>query len=299
MNTHTMLIDLLEHVLKKPVWVGISALSDQDVNTLVPYIRNRVIPVSHVAKLNMGNLGEWNRLGYGIHWGQTTKKAPAPELNKRNRREDTAYVSHLWIDIDNPKSPQDALEALLNDKHAPTYVIHSGGGIHAYYKLTAPLDLREADDAQLRDVERVIEGLVFHWDADLNCRELSRTLRLPGLINMKPKRNGAPCQIIYADEGHALPFEAFRERFYELGADRTPRPFDYTPNEDGSMPRYLADYLCTPQASGERNATMFKMVTFAIKAGFFDENDFMGRGMADGMHEREIRGIIASALRTV
>lgn len=301
-TTTEFILNLCEQALKTRSWWAITAKLDDEsyIQESKPFIRNNLMGLSQVAKLKhaataeafMKNVAAWNRLGYGIHFGNTLKRR-LPE-GKRSTREETLYLTHMWLDVDDG-DPQENAERVITGELEPTYVVHSGGGIHAYYKLKTMVTV---DSERLRDYERTLEGLALSFGGDLNCRELSRTLRLPGTVNMKPKRNGALARIIYqSDATHE--YEAFEERYFGLGADRTPKPFARCENASDEMPRYLAEYLSTPQASGERNARMFSMATFALKADFFNEQDFYARGLADGMSEFEIRNVLASACRTV
>jgi hypothetical protein len=81
---------------------------------------------------------------------------------------------------------------------APTVLVNSGNGLHAYWPFDRILDLREADArskaaTDLKAFQRVIITLAKRsreWDFD-NTADLARVLRWPGTLNHKsnpPKR---------------------------------------------------------------------------------------------------------------
>lgn len=95
----------------------------------------------------------------------------------RNRRYggrdavDRAHV--LWADCDSPES----LAALERFEPAPSMVILSGAGRHAYWSLSPP--------AEVAEVERSNRRLAHALDADVRATDAARILRPPGTFNFK------------------------------------------------------------------------------------------------------------------
>lgn len=76
-----------------------------------------------------------------------------------------------------------AMSRLVEAPIPPTLVTHSGGGLHAFWRLVAPLplDTPEAQATAVVWLRRLAQAL----DADPQCAEVARVLRLPGTVNHK------------------------------------------------------------------------------------------------------------------
>jgi hypothetical protein len=99
------------------------------------------------------------------------------------------YLGAMFVDVDFNKTPpeQAALRIALLDSHGvpPSMIVHSGGGLHLYWSLLAPLDLRtperrDAVKGLLKNLARVAAG-------DPASAESARILRVPGTDNYKPE----------------------------------------------------------------------------------------------------------------
>jgi hypothetical protein len=117
-------------------------------------------------------------------------------MRKKAEREDIAAMAHLHVDID-PR-PGRELEserrrtlAMLTDKlpesvPPPTWIIDSGGGYWAFWKLREPFAI-EADSARYEEAKRYNVQLEVLFDGD-GCHNVDRIGRLPGTIN-RPDAN--------------------------------------------------------------------------------------------------------------
>jgi len=136
------------------------------------------------------------------------KEQPARGRGSAN---DVAYLPCMHADFDLlndhnvhaksalPKSV-DELHDFLSEASIPqpSALINSGNGVHAYWHLDAPLDLREQEShkrgaAMLSDFQKTIIKLAKTrrgWDFD-NTGDLARVLRYPGTKNHKtnPPKN--------------------------------------------------------------------------------------------------------------
>lgn len=105
----------------------------------------------------------------------------APRKERKGRKESVSMVPGLFCDFD--FSPFEAggieaMERLDRFRPQPTAVVHTGGGLHCYWKLKNAL-------MPTPDIEAKIWGLVYHLGADEGAKDLSRILRIPGTWNHK------------------------------------------------------------------------------------------------------------------
>ncbi len=67
----------------------------------------------------------------------------------------------------------------------PTWVIHSGNGLHAYWDFDAPLGITGPDDPTIGRVEGLLSRLYAHLGGIDSVQDISRVLRFPGSFNAK------------------------------------------------------------------------------------------------------------------
>jgi hypothetical protein len=90
-----------------------------------------------------------------------------------------------WIDVDEPAN----VEWVRQFAHRPHMVVRSGsGGVHAYWRLAAAIELDE--------LEAVNRKLAHRLGADDGVWDRARIMRLPGTVNAKA---GRACQLAYID----------------------------------------------------------------------------------------------------
>jgi hypothetical protein len=158
-------------------------------------------PSRHIA------LADTSALASGLHdllagnrrgWHAFYSVAPRQTDLGRWRRGGTANLHHLpalFADIDRP--PAEVLPRLRDTHPSPSAVVLSGGGVHAYWWLTAPtVDWRTAN--------AVLRGLAQHLDGDRT--HVAGALRLPGSRNPKPGRDRCTLHTL---TDHHYPLEAF------------------------------------------------------------------------------------------
>lgn len=92
----------------------------------------------------------------------------------------------LWIDYDfGPKHTRETFNEKLDGfQLRPSWVIQSGGGIHAYWLLEEPVDLRggEASDG-VQWLQATVKGLELYFESDPRVWDASRIMRVPGTMN--------------------------------------------------------------------------------------------------------------------
>lgn len=113
---------------------------------------------------------------------------------KRGTRDDVASVPALWLDLDIagpghkrtdqlPPDEEAAMGLLKRFGLAPTMVVHSGGGLQAWWVLTEPMS-PEAYEALAEDWQAMWDGLAKPYVVD-HVFDSTRLMRLPGTWNHK------------------------------------------------------------------------------------------------------------------
>jgi hypothetical protein len=112
---------------------------------------------------------------------------------KGGKAENLTDLRALFVDVDFKTTPVPEASlriALLDALGAPpSVIVHSGGGLHLYWLLLQPLDLR-TEPARTR-AKNLLRYLCAACAGDLVSAEPVRILRLPGTNNRKPEY-GAP-----------------------------------------------------------------------------------------------------------
>lgn len=117
-------------------------------------------------------------------------------MSKKAEREDISRMEFLHVDIDpRPGEEIDAeraralkilTSALPGGVPKPTFIVDSGGGYHAYWKLTEPFEI-DGQVEQYEHAKRYNLQLETEFGADA-CHNVDRIMRLPGTINRPDKR---------------------------------------------------------------------------------------------------------------
>lgn len=140
---------------------------------------------------------------------------------------DSRRINALWADVDTGPghsyaSQQQAREALEAFPLKPSLLLSSGRGIHAYWRLSEPVDGAEFD----RAVE-LVRGLAQRLHGDPNVADRARIMRIPGTNNLDPKRKKDgrtyPVSLLYCEDlapGYSL------DEFEAAGVQRVPRKGD-------------------------------------------------------------------------
>ncbi len=129
----------------------------------------------------------------GFHMGPKDKKV-------LRVRDNVAYLKALWLDIDfkdGYSSPKEAASALRGlGLPAPSILVHSGNGIHAYWPLVDPIPLNEWLLLSNGLKEAAKEAGIH---ADLACTaDACRVLRPPRTYNWKDPDNPKQVQVLYS-----------------------------------------------------------------------------------------------------
>lgn len=126
------------------------------------------------------------------------------DVDKKAEREDIASVNYFHVDVDpgltnDLAKEQDRILAMflpetLGGKPKkgiplPTFIVFSGGGYQAFWKLATPLPI-EGDLAKAEDAKRYNQQLESAYGAD-RCHNIDRLMRLPGNMNIPDEKKKA------------------------------------------------------------------------------------------------------------
>lgn len=104
-----------------------------------------------------------------------------PRIRPRGTKDDVTLSPGFFCDLDFKRFPEEeagALRGLAEFPLKPSWVIGTGGGLHCYWRLTAPV---RADDA----FERKVKALARMLNADPGATDRARVLRVPGTWHHK------------------------------------------------------------------------------------------------------------------
>ncbi len=113
--------------------------------------------------------------GCEVYFGVATR------LERKGRKDSVAMVPGPFCDLDFSAFETggiEALERLDRFRPHPTALIHSGGGLHPYWRLKTPL-------LPTTQTRAIIRALVRELGADPAATDLSRVLRVPGTWSWK------------------------------------------------------------------------------------------------------------------
>lgn len=114
-----------------------------------------------------------------VYFGVATRrKMPG---RPRGRNADVLHLPGLWADLDFDRFEAgglDALEVLEAFRPRPTQIVHSGGGLHVYWRSAEPMFPAPQRRAMLRALTRMLR-------ADPAATDFARVLRVPGTWSWK------------------------------------------------------------------------------------------------------------------
>jgi hypothetical protein len=146
-----------------------------------------------------------NRQQYNIYYSTNPLRAATTSKAKKI---DVAAAAFVWADLDpeGKETPEAAkaryLQALeTSGLPPPTFVIDSGNGVQALYRLNPPVPLPDASapawENVVARVEAINQALMTRLGCHAETRNIDRILRLPGSINWpnaaKLKKGRTPC----------------------------------------------------------------------------------------------------------
>lgn len=230
---------------------------------------------------------EWaerqNISGMNVYW---TVNAVRPGRNRKPAKEDISHARFVHVDIDPPKTggkfdKPAILEALASLPTPPSFVIDSGGGFNALWRLDAPCE-------NLSSIEGINTQVRDFFDADA-CQNIDRLMRVPGTINYpnaaKRARGRGDAQAAWAlcDEGQlyepvelAASFPAAKPRAPSASSP-VAMPSNVKPETPDTLGLGLLDPLrsaITEPPGADRSGDGVAAARLMINAGFTDTQIF-------------------------
>jgi len=192
---------------------------------------------------------------------------------KDNRLASNArYLKSLFIDMDGYASKKDAAQALnafldktgLADLGTP-YVVGSGGGLHCYWPLHAPVPV-ETWKPVAENFKRLCKQEGLSIDMSVTA-DAARVLRVPETTNFK-KKYATPRPVRILTEGDTFDFDVLAEiiRDRVLGAVYEAAPAPLALDIPGARPS-RAEPSATSVKLFENTATKFKLIWLATQNG--------------------------------
>lgn len=191
-------------------------------------------------------------------------------MSDKPTKADIAAMSWLYVDVDPNPPPvgvdkvahntaereriRELLRHLPGDAPEPTYVVFSGGGYQAAWRLREPIPLAGTKEAAA-EAERYNRRLEELLGAD-NCHNVDRLLRLPGTINRpdakkrKKGRGEALAEVVVFDGGDhdIVLFErAEPKRATKKAAPRIIESLDELPEDVPRLCRVAIANGCDPE----------------------------------------------------
>ncbi|MCC7291438.1 MAG: hypothetical protein IT449_05170 [Phycisphaerales bacterium] len=212
-----------------------------------------IVEVRRLHEMRRGGISTWHRADelHTLADALASDNARGEQLyigaNPRNRHggtkaADVALARCVFADFDgvSVEEAHDRIEAARLP--APTLILFSGHGVHAYWRLAEPI----TDPAFWTHVQR---RLAIALDSDPAVKDAPRIMRLPGFLNLKDPSRPVQAEIIEADPS----------RVCEL-ADI----FDHLPEAEEARPQRAAQADATPR-SVNTLAAMAKAANYAAK----------------------------------
>jgi len=134
-----------------------------------------------------------NSEGCNCYFGVCLRKT------QKGDKSSVASISALWGDLDGKNFAGGKPEALAQLQQLPPYlypsiILDTGHGYHPYWLLRETEPIESPQD--ILRLEAYMKGLALTLHGD-STSDLSRVLRLPGLVNQKDAKNPCLCHIIH------------------------------------------------------------------------------------------------------
>jgi hypothetical protein len=119
--------------------------------------------------------------------------------NSWRRKDNVADTVWIWGEVDfkdHPDiEPDEIAQRLLAMEPAATKIVHSGHGLHAYWRLAEREDASPGEGQ--RRIEEVLRPACAHIGGDPHVAETSRLMRLPGSHNTRVPGEKLPVEIVH------------------------------------------------------------------------------------------------------
>lgn len=184
MTTHSQLEYFVGCIFEPGDWVEIRALRDEQVRKLWS-------PANKLQN-QAEQLQKFNEEGFNINFGVNPRKGQGCSGDKA-----VELCRCLFVDFDNVSGsacfkPSDIILAKIAEieLQRPTVLVHSGHGVHCYWRLTSPVEPGFWSEQQQR--------LNITVSSDPAIKNPERLMRLPGFMNTKSEPH-VKCETVCID----------------------------------------------------------------------------------------------------
>lgn len=128
-----------------------------------------------------------NQSNENVYFGVCTRRRKGS-----GKKDNLSYFPGVWVDIDFKdfeNGESDVHTILASFPLQPTLLVHTGGGAHAYWLLTVPLEITPESLLQFEELNKAF-AKALNGD---HCHSLEHILRIPGTTNrptQKKRLNG-------------------------------------------------------------------------------------------------------------
>jgi len=178
---------------------------------------------------------DWRQVSQHNSEGFDCYFSVCPRKSREGGKASVASLSTLWTDIDGKDFEGGKPEALSQFEKLPPYlypsiIVDTGNGYHGYWPLR---EEEEVEPENISQLEGYLRGLAVALNGDRTF-DLSRVLRLPGLLNLKDAKKPRLCHITHWQPDRRFNLSDFDEYWAET-MDRAeagkPRRFPGVPME--------------------------------------------------------------------
>lgn len=194
-------------------------LFDQALTDKLGDIELRTFPQGQIPTSNFFNsCSSAAAFAYSLYMqGRDVYFGVNPRVGLGGKKENVEYLCTFHAEIDYGRDGHkkesfwptydEAYEAILSFHPAPSIVVHSGGGFHAYWPLEEPIKVTDIGVDVLEAINKEISAKI---GGDKGTQDLSRLLRVPGSSNNKIPGN--PRRVTLEENTHKkFTFEDFIE----------------------------------------------------------------------------------------
>lgn len=195
-----------------------------------------------------------------------------PRRGESGKGSDVAGALCLFADVDGGEDGiEGAVELVKRDPFlpSPNLVVVSGGGLHCYWLLKAPLWFenakgREDYSVTLRRLQKVIGGSAPGAHADPACKDAARVLRVPGTYNLKRETEPRLVRLLRLNMQERYHYSEWQKMLPLVPTIPKEEPRRWTEPRD-DMPKWLTDWIQTPLPKGNRNREITRVGAYVAR----------------------------------
>ena len=127
-----------------------------------------------------------------------------PRTGKAGKKENVHYVTAFHAEVDygtdghkkqsDYETYDEAIKAITKFNPQPTLINLSGGGLHCYWVLSAPV---KTDEIGVNELESINKYFLQQLGGDKGTHNLDRVLRIPGTYNFKLPDNPREVRVVH------------------------------------------------------------------------------------------------------